>query len=57
MADGVSLTYRYDPLGRLQEQLSSDQTIHYVYTYDLNDNLLQAKISSIKRQQPARTTS
>src|ERR1700733_13608498 len=43
MAGGISLTYQYDPLGRLQEQLSSDQTIHTAYTYDLNDNLLQAQ--------------
>jgi RHS repeat-associated protein len=40
---GVILTHTYDPLGRLQELLSSDGTIHYRYTYDLNNNLIQAK--------------
>jgi len=38
--DGVVLTYLYDALGCLQDLLSSDGTIHYRYTYDLNDNLL-----------------
>ena len=43
MADGVVLTHRYDSLGRLQEQSSSDKTIHYSYIYDLNDNLLKVE--------------
>lgn len=38
--DGTTLYYTYDPLGRMAEQHSSDQTIHYQYTYDLNDNLI-----------------
>ncbi|NGX42847.1 MAG: tRNA nuclease WapA [Chlamydiae bacterium] len=41
--DGVVLTHIYDPLGRLRELISSDSTIHYCYSYDLNDNLLKAE--------------
>lgn len=41
--DGVILTHLYDSLNRLQEQKSSDGTIHYRFTYDLNDNLLLAE--------------
>nr|NGX42984.1 tRNA3(Ser)-specific nuclease WapA [Chlamydiota bacterium] len=41
--DGVVLTHSYDSLGRLQELISSEGSIHYRYTYDLNDNLLNAE--------------
>jgi len=41
--DGVILTHRYDSLGRLSELVSSDGTIHYRYTYDLNDNILKVE--------------
>jgi len=32
---GIVLTYIYDSLGRLQELASSDQSIHYVYKYEI----------------------
>lgn len=32
---GIVLTYIYDSLGRLQELSSSDQSIHYVYKYEI----------------------
>ena len=41
LPSGIVLTHSYDSLGRLQELISSEGTIHYHYTYDLNDNLLQ----------------
>jgi len=41
--DRVTLTHTYDGLGRLQELSSSDKTIHYRYSYDLNDNLLKTE--------------
>jgi len=41
--DGVILTHIYDSLGRLRELISSEGTIHYRYTYDLNDNLLKVE--------------
>jgi RHS repeat-associated protein len=40
--DGIVLTYHYDGVGLLKELTSSDGTVHYRYTYDLNDNLLKA---------------
>ncbi|MDP1978695.1 RHS repeat domain-containing protein, partial [Undibacterium sp.] len=38
--DGVVLSHLYDPIGRLKQLSSSDNTISYLYEYDLNDNLL-----------------
>lgn len=38
--DGVILTHTYDALGCLQALISSDNTISFRYSYDLNDNLL-----------------
>lgn len=35
---GQTLFYTYDSLGRLSETNSSDKTIHYRYTYDINSN-------------------
>lgn len=40
-ADGTSLNYTYDALGRLASLSSSDNTIHYAYTYDLNNHPLK----------------
>jgi RHS repeat-associated protein len=40
--DGVVLTHTYDLFGRLLTLTSSDETIHYTYTYDLKDNVLSA---------------
>lgn len=39
--DGTSLAHSYDKLGRLISLKSSDGTIHYQYTYDLNGNPIQ----------------
>ncbi|MBA3816780.1 MAG: RHS repeat protein, partial [Parachlamydiaceae bacterium] len=39
-ADGTSLNYTYDALGRLSTLYSSDNTIHYAYTYDHNNHPL-----------------
>jgi RHS repeat-associated protein len=36
--DGVILTHTYDGLNRLIDLTSSDGTIHFTYTYDLNNN-------------------
>ncbi len=36
--DGVQQIHRYDDLGRLSEYFGSDQSFHYVYTYDLHNN-------------------
>ena len=36
--DGVVLTHTYDGLNRLIDLTSSDGTIHFTYTYDLNNN-------------------
>jgi RHS repeat-associated protein len=38
--DGVVIDYTYDTFGRLIEVVDSANTVHYVYTYDLNDNVL-----------------
>lgn len=38
--DGTTLYHDYDPYGNLIEQISSEGTIHYQFTYDLNGNLL-----------------
>lgn len=38
--DGVIIEYIYDWLGRLVEVFDTAGTVHYVYTYDLNDNVL-----------------
>lgn len=40
-ADGTSLNHTYDALGRLASIYSSDHTVHYVYTYDLNNHPLK----------------
>lgn len=37
-ADGTILYYTYDALGRLSSFTSSDNSIHYAYTYDLNNH-------------------
>ncbi|MDP1834388.1 MAG: RHS repeat-associated core domain-containing protein [Chlamydiales bacterium] len=39
-ADGTSIHYRYDGLGRLTDYTSSDGTLAYHYTYDPSGNLL-----------------
>ena len=41
--DGVILTHSYDDLGRLKEQSASNGTLLYRFTYDLNNNLLEAE--------------
>ncbi len=38
--DGVVLNYTYDYLGRLIDVRDNFDSLHYVYTYDLNDNVL-----------------
>ena len=40
LPDGTKLKYTYDRLGRLKRYYSSDNTIDYVYEYDLNGNVL-----------------
>lgn len=40
---GQTLNYTYDPLGRLETLVSSDNTINYKYTYDPKGNFRQAK--------------
>jgi RHS repeat-associated protein len=40
--DGVKLFYQYDQLGREIGMHSSDGSVSYSYTYDLNDHLLQS---------------
>lgn len=37
-SDGVAIAYTYDAFGRLYEMMSSDNSIHYRYTYDVNSN-------------------
>lgn len=37
--DGTILSYTYDSFGRLETQVSSDQTISYLYEYDSLDRL------------------
>ncbi len=39
--NGVVLNFNYDLLGRLIEQNSSDGSIHYLNSYDKNDNLIK----------------
>ena len=39
MPNGTEHHYIYDAFGRLEEHRSSDQSIHYTYKYDLNDNV------------------
>ncbi|NGX42703.1 MAG: putative deoxyribonuclease RhsC [Chlamydiae bacterium] len=41
--DGVTLFYQYDGLGREITVSSSDQSVSYEYSYDLNDNLTQSR--------------
>lgn len=38
--DGVSLSYEYDDMGRVQRFYSSDNTIDYHYTYDVNNRVV-----------------
>ena len=38
--DGIIIAYKHDALGRVSEIFSSDKTIDYRYTYDLNDNVI-----------------
>jgi RHS repeat-associated protein len=39
--DGVQLKHTYDALGRLLDLSSTDNTVHYSYTYDKNNNPLE----------------
>lgn len=39
--DGVVISHSYDSLGRLESLKSSDDTIHYSYSYDLKGNPIQ----------------
>lgn len=36
--DGTAIDFSYDEKGRLETVTSSDQTLSYAYSYDLNDN-------------------
>lgn len=38
--NGIEIYYQYDSLGRLSSERSSDLTIDYAYTYDLNDQIV-----------------
>lgn len=42
-SDGKSLSYTYDPLGRLETQTSSDHSIDYVYHYNLRHQVVQVE--------------
>lgn len=42
-ADGTIIYHSYDDLGRLTEICSSDNTIHYVYTYDPNNHPIRVE--------------
>lgn len=52
--DGTILYYTYDPLGKVASQYSSDHSIHNVYQYDLNDNLISVT-DEIAHQTTSRT--
>ena len=39
--DGVILTYEYDSLGRMVSLRSSDKTIHYTFTHDQSNNIVE----------------
>ena len=41
--DGTFIEHHYDSRGRLIALKSSDETVNYTYTYDLNDNPLQVE--------------
>ncbi len=41
--DGIVLTHTYDALERLLTLTSSDGTVKYTYSYDLNDNITQVQ--------------
>ncbi len=41
LPNGISLAYSYDGLGRLLEQLSSEGTLHYRYTYEKSQDPVQ----------------
>jgi len=43
LADGTAIKYTYDSLRRLFQQSSSDGSVLNAFTYDLNDNLLEAR--------------
>ena len=43
LADGTTLTYTYDSLGRLETYSASDNSFSYRYSYDKNHNLIEAK--------------
>lgn len=43
LPDGTLIRHSYDSLGRLIKQLASDGSIQYTFSYDLNDNLIEAK--------------
>lgn len=38
--DSKTIVHHYDALDRLEELVSSDQSVHYRYSYDLNDNVI-----------------
>jgi len=39
--DGIEISHKYDDLGRLVEMHSSDDSVHYIYKYDQNNNVIQ----------------
>ena len=41
--NGVVLSHEYDALHRLTKMYSSDHSVHYVYSYDLNNNVIQVQ--------------
>ncbi len=43
LADGTELRYAYDSLGRLKTYSASDNSFSYTYSYDHNNNLIEAK--------------
>jgi RHS repeat-associated protein len=43
MPNGISIIYEYDCLGRLSSYQSTDNTIHYQYTYDKKDRPILIK--------------
>lgn len=47
-ADGVILSYAYDRLGRISTLNSSDGSLAFAYTYDLNDNILSLQDHELK---------
>ncbi len=43
LAEGTELRYAYDSLGRLKTYSASDNSFSYTYSYDHNNNLIEAK--------------